>query len=81
MKRIRKFWPTALYLDANGNENKISTSNPCNTFEEAWNQIVDYWKGAYHFNVTHAWIDIYENGDKISSASIIGDKLVKRGAD
>ena len=72
MKRIRKFWPTALYLDANGNENKISTSNPINTFEEAWNQIVDYWKVAYHFNIAHAWIDIYENSKKITTVMIIG---------
>jgi len=71
MRRTRSFWPVARYYGSDGKENKISTSNPCNTFEEAWNQIVDYWKHGYNFNIFCAWIDIYENGDKISEAYII----------
>ena len=75
MKRTRSFWPVAIYFDSNGKENKISTSNSCVTFEDAWNQIIDYWKHAYNFNIARAWIDIYENGEKISQAYIIKDSI------
>lgn len=72
MIRNRSFWPVANYYGTDGKENNISTSNSCTTFEEAWNQIIDYWKNRYHFDIFSAWIDIYENGKRITNAYIIG---------
>lgn len=72
MNKNREFWPVAKYYDPDGRENQISTSTSCHTFEDAWNQIVDYWKEGYKFDIFSAWIDIYENGKRITNAYIIG---------
>lgn len=62
---MKQYWPCAKYRDDNGEIKLLFTYDSLLTPEKAMAVIVVNWKGYYKFDIVEAWIDVFENGEKI----------------
>ena len=60
---MKQYWPCAIRLTEEGNEERVSTYDSCFRLEQARNQI-ELWKSWYKYNINRCWVDVYENTTK-----------------
>ena len=72
---MKLYWPCAIILISDNDEigtDKISTYDGEFDIEKAKAQI-DMWKFGYDYDIQEAWIDVYENGQKVERIDVINE--------
>lgn len=66
---MKLYWPCAVCLTAEGNEEPVSTYDAALSLAEARQQI-ERWKDWYHYNIIRCWVDEYEKSVKLRTIHI-----------
>ena len=61
---MKLYWACGRYIDSNGKIDRLFTYN-ASTSEAKARGVIRCWAVDYGFNITKAWIDVYQNGKKI----------------
>lgn len=66
---MKLYWPCAVRLTKEGEEEYVSTYDSTLTIDKARQQI-ELWKDWYHYNIIRCWVDEYENSVKLRTIHI-----------
>ena len=77
---MRMYWPSAI-AESNQQEERLFTTEGTFGIDTAMSQI-DIWKKDYGYPIKSAWIDVYEDGQKVDMLTVVvsDHKQIKENA-